>query len=547
MVNNLRFLFSRTLKNVSIHILTATSSLSIFLFYLVSVLVQNKKIEGGVFDASSGLVGGFHQHMIIFIIAGLTIACITVFIHKSPQNDEYELNLITRHASRMTIISSRILFTLGYVFFYILIQMVLLVLPAMTDDILLYSERVKWLFSIVLGLFFATIITASIATFLALFFGLFLSIAISSIFVIGFPIVSWMQYSLSKPEPVINGDGDAKLMPVGSFLSGNVYENYEFPVTDDHKIIISNQNLEIIKKRFVHTFMQDNSLDKKIEKYNKSLLYEKLTQVDQWNSFKNYFNVFMPHNLNNAYSYKEYKKMKISEMYNFKDEDILTFGGIKYVNILPTTTNIAKYPFNKYTRITHTVNTPERTKKIIDDIFNELESNDTLANEYKHMPFMEQCSFWDTYINLYEESLDGSVKNMLNHKVTRQEMMDEFAYSREHNDVISPEHQKTFVSRYLCAPTNVGSADWYNYFFEVQRMADHNPARYKATTFEGSYAMHDNILVHSPYGIVRLDKEFWVEETKNYETKSVGAYIIPLIASALLIATLFMYTRRDIK
>lgn len=547
MINNLKFVSSRTFRNATVQILTILSTLSIFLLYFISVLKQNAKLSDGVFDASSGLLDGFHQHMIAYIVSGLTIAYITIFVHKTPQNDGYELNIISRHSDRKTIIISRVLFTVAYIFCYTILQMLLLLAPAFSDDVLVYSDRIKWLFSMVVGIFLVSLIVVSISTFLSLFFSLFISLTLSSALILAFPLISWMQYSLTKPRPIISPESGAALEAVGSIISGNAYDNYIYPNIEDRQLIINNNSINVIKKRYVYSPIIADDLDNKIKGYNNKLHYETLTKIDQWNAFKNYFNVFMPKKLSNTYTYNKYHKIKLSKMHSFNPSDIVNINDVDYVYVMPTIKKSVSYKAIKYTDVTHVQRTTARTRKIIDDITHELENNNSLASTYKNLPFMNQCLFWNRYINMYEESLDGTVHDLLVHKVDQQALVAEYQYQRDHNWVHDQVRDRTFITRYV--RFNAKSKDWqyYNYFNEAKRMIDHNQLRYKPASFEHYDPTASVGAPKRTYGIRKLDDEFWVQETKNYETKSVSAYIIPLIACSLLVAALFLYTRRDIK
>ena len=545
MLKQISFLLGCSKKHIGIYVSSFAAILGIFLMYFINVEIQNYSQNHSLESTTSGLVMGDYQQIVMYLLNGFSILYFVLFVYKSPKQEGYELVIFSKKTSRLSLIMSRLIISVGFVICLTSIETIFLLIPARIDEVMESGASDNWLLSLFFGNIIAGLILLSGFIFFSTIMNYISSIILNTSLLISFPIISILIYSVNSPNTEELDKYDST--SYGFYNDQRLTIDNVMPIVENDELVFPNLSFKRLDRRIVRVkgYASDNDtvfLNDVIKKYNSQLTYGKFIKMDGWNAFKNYFSLFneKKYHTNHKYRiYKNYKTTEINDFYKGVPESafIRYRDGLDQIEItkkLDANHILRKRFLSRYGDF-KPKNTSE-IQKIIRDTISALDTDDALAEKYRRIP---GHIFWQNLLNFYDP---------------RKETLNEFLmpYVPTELDNYRQAYKRGFDGQLVFEdPTYVSG------FFLDKMMKTKNPLRYNVLSEKWINPTNNSIFNDSKYKNDRIriyreglhdNKEPAITvEDGEFETETPWTAFLPSIAFALLVGSVLVFMRRDIK
>lgn len=491
-------------KKWGLYAASLISFVVIILIYQSSIKEMNNTYKSNIINITSKsentIISGLISSNISLIITYLSLVPFIVYlvwIVFKDKNDSSELIILTKDASRLSIILQKFFVSIMIIIINATIMIPAYFIVASKDVIMSSSESSKWAWSMFVGTIIVSIATLSIVIMLSMFLKLiplfFLTMAISTVVPISSSIMleknnetPWVEVVLAKGE-------------------NNLYSFY-----NDHNGSLRHSAIHI----GTNSPIADSEYEKNFHKY------------DSWTGIQHLFSLFSSENNKNMPRGSWSEEVKMSNIVDFNDSNSIQIGQKRFMPefFKPNNRPIYERPY----RVDEFGNHIDIKQSNHYSMFIQLLSNDNLiASSFKNQPLVYQLALM--YEMYTSTDITNNTKTIYNNSLTN--LTPEKYFTRKYiiwpsiyADLVQLENaNKSTLIPSSVEPSNANWALWEDITHEV------------GDKERGLNFISDQDLIYKNH----INEEFGVSKTIKVMWAIIFSLLLPL--------TLAIYIRKDFK
>lgn len=403
-----KLLLSMIMRKIYIPILFVVVMITTLSLYIISTNGQNNIYDNAINkgDIHTGLSSNTMNLVAVFIIYVLFLSMLSWTIFKENLDNGSELLFISRGSSRVSIVMQKYLILSAVIIFSSIIMLPIFLGVAWSDKILSAQDKVKWVFSMFVGMIIVGFCIGSFASILLAIMNVLPAIALTSIIFMSFPIITASLPKDNTIKPLIshiNGNGL-------EIISDETMDQNEkvYPHLSDEKQITYNKTGTLVDVSSAVFNGKMNVI--KIGSKKMTSSYDKYCKYDSWRTMSSLFDVFNSNNSTNDIMCSWTEDTKLRNILNIEYGTDIEIHGKKYIRLISkwegqevAKSTISGGSFLKLAKVRYQfsqmgLNDEDRVK--ISEFQNFLRTDNDAAREYKELSFVGQSSLFRRYTQL---------------------------------------------------------------------------------------------------------------------------------------------------
>ena len=272
MIRYSSFLFKNIINKKMIYILALIGLIIYTVTNVILVKLANDDNKS-LFDTANVFSTYF-----IFVFAVIYVVSVVVFIFKDQESNGVDLMVISKKFSRRQIVVGKFFVTFLFVAIFTLAFAAVSWIPVILDENLTSEGKIKFIFSIIIGLLLIQAFFASLSILLSLFMSKNGLMTLVVIVATSIPMISYIVQDFTNGKPK-----DVKQLENPLFvhdISKDV-ENQDFNYNEDAEILYDIEN---------------SNIQYDYEIYNDEKSYQNIAPIDPWYHFNSMMNMFVDKN-----------------------------------------------------------------------------------------------------------------------------------------------------------------------------------------------------------------------------------------------------------